>query len=91
MVPSNASLDSPLFANDEQDLLTPLEEAPRWKVLVVDDEEDVVSVTRLVLASFKFEGRAIELLPARSAEQARKVLEQHSDIAVAFIDVVMES
>ena len=49
MVPSNASLDSPLFANDEQDLLTPLEEAPRWKVLVVDDEEDVAPTLTLGL------------------------------------------
>lgn len=63
----------------------------RWKVLVVDDEPDVHAITRLSLASFTFDGRELELLNAMSASEARAILEHQEDIAVALIDVVMES
>lgn len=63
----------------------------RWKLLVVDDEEDVHHVTRLVLGRFRFEGRPVCLLAAYSAAEARVVLASHPDIAVILLDVVMES
>jgi response regulator RpfG family c-di-GMP phosphodiesterase len=63
----------------------------RWKLLVVDDEEDVHHVTRLVLGRFRFEGRPICLLAAYSAAEARVVLASHPDIAVILLDVVMET
>jgi len=62
-----------------------------WKLLVVDDEEDVHHVTRLVLGRFRFEGRPVCLLAAYSAAEARVVLASHPDIAVILLDVVMES
>lgn len=62
-----------------------------WKVLVVDDEEDIHTVTKLALKGFMFEDRHIEFLHAYSAQEARAVLEQHNDIALALVDVVMET
>ena len=41
--------------------------APGWKVLIVDDEPEVHHVTRLVLGSFRFEGRPLQFLSAHSA------------------------
>ncbi|WP_286240701.1 response regulator [Neptuniibacter halophilus] len=65
---------------------------PPWKVLIVDDEESVHRVTQLVLKNAYFDGRPVELLEARSAAEARALLEQHgSDIGLALIDVVMET
>ncbi|HPF69933.1 MAG TPA: DUF3369 domain-containing protein [Candidatus Krumholzibacteria bacterium] len=61
-----------------------------WKLLVVDDEEDVHHVTRLVLGRFRFEERPVELLGAFSAVEARRVLAAHPDVAVILLDVVME-
>ena len=90
MLPSKSKPDAPLFADDDdEDLSSPSRMSP-WKVLVVDDEDDVLTVTKLVLASFTFDGRRVELIPACSGIEARTLLAQHSDIAVAFIDVVME-
>lgn len=62
-----------------------------WKVLVVDDEPDVLSLTRLNLKNFRFANRELEIFEAASAEEAKSLLARHGDIAVALIDVVMES
>jgi EAL domain-containing protein (putative c-di-GMP-specific phosphodiesterase class I) len=63
----------------------------RWKVLLVDDEPDVHEVSRLILAGLGFEGRPVELLSAGSAAQARELLALHGDVALALVDVVMET
>ncbi len=62
-----------------------------WLVLVADDNPDMIAVTRAVLNGCTFENREIEVLDARSAGEARRVLEQHPDIAVILLDVVMET
>jgi response regulator RpfG family c-di-GMP phosphodiesterase len=62
-----------------------------WKLLIVDDEPDVHAVTKLALARFKLDDRALTFLSAFSAAQAKEILKHETDIAVAFIDVVMES
>lgn len=62
-----------------------------WKVLVVDDEADIRTLTRLNLKGFSFDGRELQLLEASSAHEARQRLAEHDDIAVALVDVVMET
>ncbi|MCU7834490.1 MAG: DUF3369 domain-containing protein [gamma proteobacterium symbiont of Taylorina sp.] len=62
-----------------------------WKVVVVDDEEQVHSVTRLVLNDFSFDGRGLTLLHAYSAKQAKQIFRDHDDIAMCLLDVVMET
>ncbi len=66
------------------------EELPPWKLLIVDDEEEIHAVTRLVLADFEYHGRPLKLLSAYSAQEAKNMLVADPDIAVALIDVVME-
>lgn len=62
-----------------------------WKLLVVDDEPDVRNLTRLNLKGFTFADRELEIIEAGSAAEARTALAEHRDIAVALIDVVMET
>ncbi|MFV0423566.1 ATP-binding protein [Oleidesulfovibrio sp.] len=62
-----------------------------WTVLVVDDEEEVHRVTRMVLNDFSFEGKQLELLYALSANEAMATLSSRNDIAVILLDVVMET
>ncbi|WP_348945555.1 HD domain-containing phosphohydrolase [Chitinibacter sp. FCG-7] len=64
---------------------------PPWKVVVIDDERDIFEVTRLSLSRVKVDGRPLELLYADSARSGYELLSMHPDVAVAFIDVVMES
>lgn len=62
-----------------------------WKVLIVDDQEDVHNVTRLVLEDFAFEGRKVTCMSAYSGKEAREIILKHPDVAVMLLDVVMET
>lgn len=75
---------------------TPISEKPKkpkktWRVLIVDDDDSVHQITRLVLSKIEIEGRGLELISATSAAEAKQILNEHDDIAMAFVDVVMES
>ncbi len=62
-----------------------------WKLLVVDDEPEVHSVTRLALGDFQFDGRPLEFISAYSGAEAREVIANDPEIAVVLLDVVMET
>jgi response regulator RpfG family c-di-GMP phosphodiesterase len=62
-----------------------------WKVIIVDDDEEVHEVTKLVLSNFRWEGIPLQIFSAYSAPEAEKLFKEHADIAVALIDVVMEN
>lgn len=63
----------------------------RWKILVIDDEEEVHKVTHLVLRNVRFDGLGLDFLYAFSAEEARAIFNRTPDIALALVDVVMET
>ena len=69
----------------------PLAEQSPWKVLIVDDDPEVHGVTRFALQHLRVFGRPLRLLHAASGQAARGILQQHPDIAVALLDVVMET
>ncbi len=48
--------------------------ADKWKILIVDDEEDIHVVTRLALENITFEGRELAILSAYSAADGRRIL-----------------
>jgi len=62
-----------------------------WRVLIVDDEPDVLRVTRLALEGLQVDGSPIELHACASAQEARRLLESHPDTALVILDVVMET
>lgn len=69
-----------------------------WNVLVVDDEPDVLDLTKLVMRDFEVEGVPVRVHTASSkAEALSKIRSDFTDesgqttLAVAFIDVVMET
>lgn len=65
--------------------------AEPWQILVVDDDPEVLAVTRLCLRDFRFANRPVVLLDADSAASARAILEAMPDIALILLDVVMET
>ncbi|HAT50412.1 MAG: DUF3369 domain-containing protein [Nitrospirae bacterium] len=62
-----------------------------WTILVVDDDPDILAVTRISLKDFHFSGRPVRLLCAGSAKEALHIYHSEMEIAVALIDVVMET
>ncbi|MCG9676977.1 response regulator [Vibrio sp. Isolate24] len=65
--------------------------APPWKVLLIDDDEQMHQVTKLALSDFEFEGRYLDLISAFSAAEAKDIFRESDDIALALVDVVMET
>jgi len=78
-----------LFA-EEEPLDAVINKFMPWKILIVDDEEDVHLVTKMVLEKMVFNGRGVEFIHAYSAREAKEVIVHHPDVAVAIVDVVME-
>ena len=62
-----------------------------WKIAIIDDEEGVHDVTKLTLKTFNFEDRPVEFLSAYSGEEGLTLFRETPDIALAFVDVVMET
>ncbi len=82
-------MDDTLFFAEEVETKTALTNP--WKVLIVDDEEDVHTITELVLRDFVFESRGLELIHAHNAVEAYEIIKSEKDIALALVDVMMET
>ena len=70
--------------------LTPALHRP-WKLLIVDDDDDVHSMTRLALRTVHYRNRPLQLISAYSAAEGFEALQQHPDTAIVLLDVVMET
>ena len=76
----------------EEEIQPDLSDSPlTWRILVVDDEPDVHKATLIAFRGMLIEGRTLEFIHAHSASEARSCLRENSDLAVALVDVVMES
>lgn len=67
-----------------------IEETP-WKIMIVDDDQEVHTITKLVLSGFTFGGQGVKFLSAYSGSEALALLKENPDTALMFLDVVMES
>ncbi|MFM2161425.1 MAG: hypothetical protein RLZZ383_937 [Pseudomonadota bacterium] len=83
--------DDLLFADEAPDVASPEIPATPWVVLLVDDEPNIHMVSRLAFGRLQVEGRPLTLLRADTAAQGRALLSSRDDIAVAILDVVMET
>ena len=71
--------------------LAPSSNLPPWKVLLADDEPDVHDITKLTLGRFEMDGRKLQFFHAYSGLEAKAILLAEPDIALVYLDVVMES
>ncbi|MDW8479098.1 MAG: DUF3369 domain-containing protein [Xanthomonadales bacterium] len=75
--------DRPLHARESG-------EPPPWRILIVDDDEQVHLVTRYALRGTRILGRRLEFDSAYSASEARELLARRR-YSLILLDVVMES
>lgn len=61
-----------------------------YSILIVDDDPEIHSITRLVLKDFVFDNKDCNLISAYTAAEAKTILQKNTDIAVILLDVVME-
>lgn len=90
--------DDELLFDEEDDLaFSSFEDQPYqpdfspWPVLVVDDEPEVHTITRMVLMEMTYNDRKIEMISSYSAAEALQILQTRPMIAVILLDVVMET
>lgn len=62
-----------------------------WVILIVDDDQGVHEATALVLGEERIEGRPLSLIHAKSAAQARALLESQPRVDLILLDIVMET
>jgi len=66
-------------------------EKKSYKILIVDDDYSVHEVTNIALKSMNFRDFSLKIFNARSVDEAKTILHEEDDIAMAMIDVVMET
>jgi len=82
--------DELLFAHEGPEPVPDPAASIPWKVAVVDDDESVRAITRIVLSPLRFDDRPLELLEATSADEGIALFAAHGDIALGLVDMVME-
>lgn len=101
MVTDTINPKKTLAADHNDQILSFIDEQPRvdeasvsvnaWPVLIADDDEEVHHATAFALRGIVIDGRPIYLLRAGSAIEAESLLRAHPGVAVALLDVVMET
>jgi signal transduction histidine kinase len=62
-----------------------------WKILVVDDEDQVHTATEISLRKFVFENKSLTFINAYSAHEAKQLIQENPDVAIILLDVIMET
>jgi len=85
-----------LFSDQPNDIHDPREmnrsgHEQKWKIMVIDDDEAIHMVSRLVFDDFMFMGQGVEMIYGYSGAEARQLINENPDTAVILLDVVMET
>lgn len=81
--------DTVTFASEVS--LQKIKRQKNWKILVVDDEKDIHSLTSLLLKNMEFNKKGFKIFDAYSASEAKKIIAKNPDIQLILLDVVMET
>jgi CheY-like chemotaxis protein len=73
---------SSFFTQDDEELrfaeeTEPIQPDQSWKILIVDDEAEVHTITQLALRDVVFEGKSLAFLSAYSSEEAQTTIQIH--------------
>ncbi len=91
-LPPKNDQDDLIFLDEMQDDAHPAAgEGNVWRIMIIDDDEDVHSATTFALGNLEMQHRPLEFVHAYSAREAREILQKEQEIAVILLDVVMEA
>ncbi|MDX2305897.1 MAG: SpoIIE family protein phosphatase [Microscillaceae bacterium] len=83
--------DDLLFMEEDEHASSTIENSEKWKILIVDDEEEIHTVTRFALSDYEYKSKKLLFLDAYTGEEAIQTLLENQDVALVLLDVVMES
>lgn len=75
---------------DISDTLNDLGQKEAWKVLIVDDDEDVHREIIHIIGGLTYLERKLQFFHAYDEHEARKILVDHPDIAIILLEMTME-
>lgn len=79
-----------IFQEEEETPSLDGKDKSNWKILIVDDDEEIHKVTKIALSDVNFNGMSLLLYHAFSGKHAIEVIKQNPDISIILLDVVME-
>ena len=82
-------MDDFIFADEDDKKSKAIKEV--YKILIVDDDESVHTITNTALKTIHFEDFTIKAFSVYSAKEAKEVLANNNDFALALVDVIMET
>ncbi|TDF34480.1 EAL domain-containing protein [Alteromonadaceae bacterium M269] len=92
MGPTKYENDELIFLDEDDGRDNPSDNRGYWNVLLVDDDEEIHSVSKLALADLTLNNKKLKFYHAYSGKEALSMLEElGEDIAVILLDVVMET
>ncbi|MBN2442780.1 MAG: DUF3369 domain-containing protein [Spirochaetales bacterium] len=77
------------YADEEKDIEV-IDSSVEWKIMIVDDEDEIHNVTKMVLSDVTYKGHKLRFLHAHSASETINLITEHPDTALILLDVVME-
>ncbi|MDQ7989534.1 MAG: EAL domain-containing protein [Candidatus Dactylopiibacterium sp.] len=83
--------DDPMIFAPEETTTLPSSSSHTWKVLCVDDDLSFQESIAFALRDFHYQGLPLKLIRAYSGQEAALRFANEPDIAVALLDVVMET
>ena len=76
---------------EEDSRVEVITESEYCNILIVDDEEDIHTSTKLTMKRFSFEAKEMRFFSAYSAKEARELLNKGDRFSLILLDVVMET
>ncbi|MBN2796578.1 MAG: DUF3369 domain-containing protein [Clostridia bacterium] len=62
-----------------------------YKIIIADDDDEIHRVTKVILKYFDFDNKSLTFVDTYSGAETKRALAEHNDVAVLFLDVVMET
>lgn len=62
-----------------------------WEILLVDDDTHIHNIVEKSFNEIFINNKKVKILPAHNAQEAKKLIEENADIAIAFIDIAMQT
>ena len=89
--PRSTKSDTLFFAKENGNTDVLKKNKSNFKLLIVDDENEIHAMTKLVLDDYEYMDQGIEFLSAFSGKEAKELIQTNDDIACCLLDVVMET
>ena len=90
---SNAPKKNFLFKKDSASTPSPASKPKQdtWQVLIVDDDDGVHKLSKLVLNTYQYKGKSLSIFHAYNFDQALEQIQTIEDLSLILLDVVMET